>query len=279
VVLLLEVLAVLAVVFGVAVVLTGRGEGLSEEWPDQADTGIPRGRAMTPEDVVGLRFALAFRGYRMSEVDDALDRLAAEIAARDEAIARLRHGPGAEPEAEPVEEPASWQAGGWAAEPAYVPSDATGEVAPGTQVDILAAPDAGEPDGAEPEFVEPALPESSEPESALSGAPDPPPPDLTPVPPEPPEPSPDALSAPIEHVEAANPYRPVVPDIPTYDPWAVTPRSRYTDGPTYVEVEHADDADAQVDALTAHHTGYAPTADTDDAPEDAGTEPAEPEDH
>ena len=66
--LLLEVFAVLAVVFGVAVVLTGRSEGLSDEGRDYADVGIPRDRAMTAADVVGLRFALAFRGYRMVEI-------------------------------------------------------------------------------------------------------------------------------------------------------------------------------------------------------------------
>jgi DivIVA domain-containing protein len=276
VVLLLEVLAVLAVVFGVAVVLTGRGEGLSEEWPDRADTGIPRDRAMTPEDVIGLRFALAFRGYRMSEVDDALDRLAAEIAARDEAIARLRSGPVAEPAGEPEAEAEPLPVSAWGSAPAYVPSDATGEVAPGTVVDVVPAPDAGEPDGVEPEFVEPAPAEepeaapepeaeveaAPEPEPALGGTPEPPPP--------------DALTAPIAEVAAANPYRPVVPEIPTYDPWSVTPRSRYTDGPTYVEVEHAEDDDAHVDALTAHQTGYAPAPDAtaDDAPD----EPAEPTD-
>ena len=45
-ILLLEVLAVLAVVFGVAVVLTGRGETMADESPDYADTGIPRGRPL-----------------------------------------------------------------------------------------------------------------------------------------------------------------------------------------------------------------------------------------
>jgi DivIVA domain-containing protein len=235
VVLLLEVLAVLAVVFGVAVVLTGRAEGLSEEGRDLADTGIPRDRPMTPHDVVGLRFALAFRGYRMSEVDDALDRLAAELAARDEAINALRaRAEAAPPAPAPVEV-----------------RDVVAEPEPEPEPEPWSEP---EPPAPEPAPVPPPLPE--------------PVPVPAPVPEPAPEPAADPLTAPIEQV-APNPFRPEVPDIPVYDPWSVTPRSRYTDGPTYVEVEHPDD-DA-VDDVTAHQTGYAP------APEPAPEDPEDPE--
>jgi DivIVA domain-containing protein len=295
---LLAILGVLAVVFGVAVVLTGRAEVLSDESPDRAATGIPRDRAMTPEDVIGLRFALAFRGYRMDEVDDALDRLAAEIAARDEAIHRLRAGAAAQaapaaayvpsdasgdvPSGTPVEQPGEpWPSPPEVAvtEPAYVPSDATGEVAPGTPVDVPPAPDAGEPDGVEPEFREPEpAPPAPEPPAAPSvpeppavrpvpewtpPAPEPPAAPVVPEPapgfaPEPPSPpSPPTPPEPPEPPEPPSPYRPEVPDIPTYDPWSVTPRSRYTDGPTYLEVEQHDDAGV-AEAVTEHHTGYAP---------------------
>jgi DivIVA domain-containing protein len=216
---LLEVLAVLAVVFSVAVVLTGRTEGLSDEGRDLADTGIPRDRAMTAEDVVRLRFALAFRGYRMAEVDDALDRLAAELAARDDLIAQLRateDAQDAEPEVvEPEPEP-------------------------------------------EPEAVAP------EPEPAPEPAP------------EVVAPEPEPVTAQVEEPPAPNPFRPEVPDIPTYDPWSVTPRSRYTDGPTYVEVEHPDEP-ADVDAIGAHQTGYAPApAEERPAPPWAGAASATP---
>jgi DivIVA domain-containing protein len=233
-ILLLEVLAVLAVVFGVAVVLTGRSEGMSDEPRDLADTGIPRDRPMTPQDVVGLRFALAFRGYRMAEVDDALDRLAAEVAARDEALARL-HAGAAEPAGE-----------------AYVPSDATGELPYGPRVEVPPAPDAGEPDGYEPRFEEPVAEPVAEPAA-----------------------EPVAEAPPWTALEAPSPYRPEVPDIPAYDPWSVTPKSRYTEGPTYVEVDHDDDG-AHVDALTEHHTGYAPPA-PETAPETAPMPVAEPD--
>lgn len=41
-------------------------------------------------DVRGLRLDVALRGYRMEQVDAALDRLAGELAERDAEIARLR---------------------------------------------------------------------------------------------------------------------------------------------------------------------------------------------
>ncbi|HVF05495.1 MAG TPA: DivIVA domain-containing protein [Frankiaceae bacterium] len=354
-VVLLQVLAVLAVVFGVAVVLTGRAEGMSEEGQDLADTGIPRDRPMTPQDVIGLRFALAFRGYRMSEVDDALDRLAAELDARDHLIARLRAGtpapdqPRDEPREEPSEQPQDVppsgapgdlprgtdgrEAGWWSpprdvAEPEYVPSDATGDVPSGVAATVPPAPDAGQPDGFEPAFVPPVAepdPYAGAGLGAAAGtgaagglgageapvsretepfpAPDPQPPapaEVPPVefaaPPAPPMPAaPDPLSAPLPAAPAGeapwsvlgtqpapppaaesaaddgNPFRPQVPEIPTYDPWAVTPRSRFTEGPTYVEVDDHDDAD-HAEGIAEHHTGYAPGPATDAppaAPDDA----------
>lgn len=44
---------------------------------------------MNRADVESLRFPLAARGYRMSDVDDALGRLGAELAERDARIADL----------------------------------------------------------------------------------------------------------------------------------------------------------------------------------------------
>jgi DivIVA domain-containing protein len=276
---LLAVLAVLAVVFGVAVVLTGRAAVLSDEGQDLAATGIPRNRPMTPQDVIGLRFALAFRGYRMNEVDDALDRLAAEIAARDEALERLRGGaPAAVPEgaAEAAAAAAEAEVGApWAPDSRSIwgrPESPAPDLPP--LPPVLAAPP-GEPEGPD------------EPESPAAAEPAEPP---APEPAEPPAPEPaeppavDAATAAFEAVLAggarsdapapaddeatANPFRPAVPEIPTYDPWAVTPRSRYTDGPEYVEVEHADDPDEVADAVTEHQTGYAlPPPPAEDAPE------------
>lgn len=41
-------------------------------------------------DVGRLRFSVAFRGYRMDQVDEVLERLAAALQDRDEELARLR---------------------------------------------------------------------------------------------------------------------------------------------------------------------------------------------
>lgn len=89
---LLLLLVVLAVVAGIAVVATGRGGGLTDVDPDRSPTGAlpdgPIGRA----DVDRLRFTVAFRGYRMDEVDAVLDRLVAEVERRDARIAELEAG-------------------------------------------------------------------------------------------------------------------------------------------------------------------------------------------
>lgn len=45
---------------------------------------------VTMTDVRDLRFDVAIRGYRMEQVDAALDRLAGELGERDAEIARLR---------------------------------------------------------------------------------------------------------------------------------------------------------------------------------------------
>lgn len=54
-----------------------------------------------PSDVDRLRFAVGLRGYRMDQVDQVLDELRDQLAARDRKIAdlgaelgRLRHEPG-----------------------------------------------------------------------------------------------------------------------------------------------------------------------------------------
>ncbi|MEE2521294.1 DivIVA domain-containing protein [Pseudarthrobacter sp. J75] len=46
--------------------------------------------AVAPADVDKVRFSLGLRGYRMDQVDQVLDRLRDQLAARDAEIARLR---------------------------------------------------------------------------------------------------------------------------------------------------------------------------------------------
>jgi len=93
---LLALLGVLAVLFAAAVVATRGGGELAEAPADAADLGLPDG-PLRASDVEALRFPLAVRGYRMAEVDAALERLADELAVRDRLIADLAEQVDAEP--------------------------------------------------------------------------------------------------------------------------------------------------------------------------------------
>ncbi|MBB1242923.1 DivIVA domain-containing protein [Streptomyces durbertensis] len=63
--------------------------GLTDPVPERPTVGLPLDRPLVRADVDDLRLPLAPRGYRMAEVDDVLDRLAAELAVRDARIAEL----------------------------------------------------------------------------------------------------------------------------------------------------------------------------------------------
>lgn len=81
----------LAVILGtVALIATGRGGELGDAEPDRPPyPRLPKDRLVEPVDVNRLRFPLAFRGYRMGEVDQVLDRLAGELAERDRQVDAL----------------------------------------------------------------------------------------------------------------------------------------------------------------------------------------------
>lgn len=82
---LLVMVAVAAVVFLFASLVFGRGEELAPIAPGATPTTLPASD-VTGDDVRALRFQQAVRGYRMSEVDWALRRLASELdAVRDRA--------------------------------------------------------------------------------------------------------------------------------------------------------------------------------------------------
>lgn len=74
------VFAILAVLLlgAIAVVASGRGTPMSDVGDDRPVTGIPGEGPLGADDLRRVRFSLAFRGYRMSEVDALLDRLARE---------------------------------------------------------------------------------------------------------------------------------------------------------------------------------------------------------
>lgn len=93
---LLSVLVVL-VAGAVAALAVGRvGGRVSVAMPEPVHpTGhdvLPSGQ-ITRADVAAVRFDRAARGYRMDQVDAVLDRLAEEIARRDEQLAELTARP------------------------------------------------------------------------------------------------------------------------------------------------------------------------------------------
>ncbi|MBC7274400.1 MAG: DivIVA domain-containing protein [Dietzia sp.] len=86
------VVALAVVVAAVTLVVVGGGEGggpLPEAAPERLYDTLPEDRPVNRADIDSLRFPLAVRGYRMEDVDDALDRLSAELAERDARITDL----------------------------------------------------------------------------------------------------------------------------------------------------------------------------------------------
>ena len=74
---LFAILVVLAL-GAIAVVSAGRGAPMERAYDDRPDAVVPADGPLSGAALRQVRFSLAFRGYRMSEVDALLDRLAAE---------------------------------------------------------------------------------------------------------------------------------------------------------------------------------------------------------
>ena len=70
--------AIGGVVFLLAVFVFGRGEQLAPLDPRTSPAELPDS-AITADDVRKVRFSLALRGYRMSDVDWTLDRISEEL--------------------------------------------------------------------------------------------------------------------------------------------------------------------------------------------------------
>jgi len=133
----LLIYGLIAVVFAIALFLLASyflpaGEQIAPPIRDEPIWSLPSERDLNASDVADVRLPVALRGYRFAETDLLLDRLAEELKARDEEIARLR---GHRPLPRPVE----------------ADSSAVAEVVH----DVADEPDSAEPDSAEPEFVEP----------------------------------------------------------------------------------------------------------------------------
>lgn len=80
---LFAVLVVLAM-GGVAMIASGRGGSMPPAYDDRPDVVLPTDRPIGAQDLRTVRFPLALRGYRMSDVDAVLARLATELEDRAE---------------------------------------------------------------------------------------------------------------------------------------------------------------------------------------------------
>ena len=86
---LVVMVLVAAVVFLIASVVFGRGEELPALPPGASPTRLPPSD-ITADDLRGVRFQLVVRGYKMSEVDWVLRRVAGEIDDLRAEVADLR---------------------------------------------------------------------------------------------------------------------------------------------------------------------------------------------
>lgn len=86
------------VVFALAVVVFGRGEQLAPLSPRSSPTELPD-RGIAADDVRKMRFAMSLRGYRMSDVDWAMERMAGEIGRLRAVITGLGGDPDPAPQA------------------------------------------------------------------------------------------------------------------------------------------------------------------------------------
>jgi DivIVA domain-containing protein len=128
--------ALLAIIVAVGLFLLASrflpaGEQIAPPLRDEPPWELPAERGLRPEDVDEVRLPVALRGYRFAETDLLLDRLAAELRARDAEIEQLRGGSAAPvavadpPEADAADEPADIPS-----EPSSEPQASLPEAAP-----------------------------------------------------------------------------------------------------------------------------------------------------
>jgi DivIVA domain-containing protein len=82
-------LVVAAIVFGVTVMMSGGDPGLTPVEADGQAVPLPTDRPLGENDIAGTRFDTAWRGYRMGQVDQALQRAAYDIGYKGELISVL----------------------------------------------------------------------------------------------------------------------------------------------------------------------------------------------
>ena len=87
----LFILVAIAVIAGIVLLATGRlRDGLPDVDDRRVAVGMPQAPVgeLLPQEIEQVRIDQALRGYRMDEVDELVDRLGAEITARDELLAQ-----------------------------------------------------------------------------------------------------------------------------------------------------------------------------------------------
>ena len=70
--------------------LLGRGETQPPAELDRSPVELPDDRPVVSDDLRALRISVAFRGYRMTEVDWLIDQLAQTLDERDKELEGLR---------------------------------------------------------------------------------------------------------------------------------------------------------------------------------------------
>jgi DivIVA domain-containing protein len=102
----IEILFAAAVLLAFGLAAAGRIDGMSRAVPD-APPGLPDGE-VTPEGLRAVTLPVTVRGYRMADVDEVLERAAAELEhARAAAGIRPKPRPSPGPGPMPFDEPAS----------------------------------------------------------------------------------------------------------------------------------------------------------------------------
>jgi DivIVA domain-containing protein len=101
----LWVVALVVVIGAAAVLAAGRDTSMAEAYDDRPDRTVPTGRPLTADDLAEVRFSTAVRGYRMDEVDAFIDRLRADLIAREHLDTESAESTGSAESAQAAESP------------------------------------------------------------------------------------------------------------------------------------------------------------------------------
>ncbi len=72
-------IVIVLVMGAIAMIASGRGGSMEQAYSDRPDLSLPTDRPLEADDLRAVAFPLAVRGYRMSDVDALLARLATEL--------------------------------------------------------------------------------------------------------------------------------------------------------------------------------------------------------